>query len=605
MKIQKSIKGTLGLLEKRDQTKLFYLVAIQISLNLLDLLGVALIGVIGALTVNGISSRRPGNHVESLLNSCHMQNLKLQQQVSILAIAVTAVLVGKTIFSVYFTRKSLYFLSFKSATVSKDILTRVLSQSLTSLQRRGAQEITYVISAGINSLILNVLGAAVSLISDLSLSVILAIALFIVSPSIAISSIIFFGGIGIVLYKTMHKRAQEIGREDAFFSVQTSNKMLEVLNSYREAIVRDRRAFYVKEVGEIKLSHSKILAERTFMPNISKYVIEVSVILGALLVSGVQFILQDATHAIATLSIFIAAGSRVAPATLRIQQSLIQIKTGLGTSSTTFELINELPRHKIENLKSPKFNTSHKDFVPSISLDSVSYSYPNNENFGIQGMDLEVTAGKTIAIVGTSGAGKTTLIDLILGVLEPSHGEITISGLVPSEAINRWPGAISYVPQDVLLINGTIRENICLGYSPEEISENEINYALSGASLIDFVKSLPLGLDTEVGERGAKVSGGQRQRIGIARALISDPSLIVLDEATSSLDGETESQISDSLQKIRGRCTVVMIAHRLSSVRDADLVIYLQSGKIAAKGSFAEVREKVPDFDRQASLMGL
>lgn len=605
MKIQKSIKSALELLEKRDRTKLFYLVGIQISLNLLDLLGVALIGVIGALSVNGISSRTPGNHVESLLNLAHMQNLKLQQQVSILAMAVTIVLVGKTIFSVYFTRKSLYFLSVKSATVSKEILARVLSQSLTTLQRRGAQEITYVISSGINSLILSVLGAGVSLISDLSLSVILAIALFIVSPSIAISSIIFFGGIGIVLYKTMHKRAQEIGREDAFYSVQTSNKMLEVLNSYREAIVRDRRAFYVKEVGEIQLSHSKILAERTFMPNISKYVIEVSVILGALLVSGVQFILQDATHAIGTLSIFIAAGSRVAPASLRIQQSLIQIKTGLGVSSTTFELIAELPKTEIENSVSPKFNIIHSDFVPTIALNSVSYSYPKNENFGIRNMDFEISAGKSLAIVGTSGAGKTTLIDLILGVLEPTQGEIKISGLSPSKAIKRWPGAISYVPQDVLLINGTIRENICLGYSSGEISDGEISEALNGASLLDYVKSLPLGLDTEVGERGAKVSGGQRQRIGIARALISDPALIVLDEATSSLDGETESQITDSLHKIRGRCTVVMIAHRLSSVRDSDLVLYLDSGKIAAKGSFAEVRKKVPDFDRQASLMGL
>jgi ABC-type bacteriocin/lantibiotic exporter with double-glycine peptidase domain len=197
------------------------------------------------------------------------------------------------------------------------------------------------------------------------------------------------------------------------------------------------------------------------------------------------------------------------------------------------------------------------------------------------------------------------LIDLILGVLEPTSGSIKISGKSPRDAIRIWPGAISYVPQDVLVINGTIRENICLGYAPEEISDEEVIDALIGASLVDFVESLPMGINTEVGERGSKISGGQRQRIGIARALVSNPALIVLDEATSSLDGETESQITDALNKVKGNCTVVMIAHRLSSVRDSDLVIYLDKGQIIAQGSFTDVRNQVPNFDKQALLMGL
>jgi ABC-type bacteriocin/lantibiotic exporter with double-glycine peptidase domain len=467
------------------------------------------------------------------------------------------------------------------------------------------QDITFVIANGINALILSVLGAAISLVSDFSLLLILTISLFIVSPSIALSSILFFGLVGLVLFRLMHNRAQEIGKEDAKLSVQTNNKLIEVLFSYRESIVRNRRAFYVEEVGNLQLSHSHILAERTFMPNISKYVIEISVILGALLVSGVQFLLQDATHAIATLSIFIAAGSRIAPATLRIQQSLIQIKASMGVSGTTFEMLDELLDVQAETGESPRFVKEHKDFNPKISLKSVSYTYPKNVNFEIRDLSFEVDAGKSLAIVGTSGSGKTTLMDLLLGILEPAAGDIKISGKSPRDAIIHWPGAISYVPQDVLVINGTIRENICLGYSPKEITDEEVFSALSEASLLDFVKKLPLGIHTQVGERGAQLSGGQRQRIGIARALISEPALIVLDEATSSLDGETESQITDALNKIKGRCTVVMIAHRLSSVRNSDLVIYLEQGKVLATGTFAEVREKVPNFDKQASLMGL
>ena len=603
--MRESIKKALELLEEKDRRKLFYLVAIQISLNILDLLGVGLVGIIGALSVNGISSRTPGNRVESILRFLNMQNLSLQKQVSILAISVTFVLVGKTVFSVYFSRKSLYFLSIRSAYVSKSLLSKVLSQELTSVQRYGVQDITYVIASGINSLILSVLGAAVSLISDLSLSFILAIALFIASPSIAISSIIFFGGIGIVLYQTMHKRAQVIGSEDARLSVESSNKLIEVLNSYREAIVRQRRSFYVEQVGDLQIAHSKILAERTFMPNISKYVIEISVILGALLVSGVQFILQDATHAIGTLSIFIAAGSRVAPASLRIQQSFIQIKTGIGVSNTTFALIDDLSEVNDEKKETVNFSRIHESFTPKISFSNVSYSYPHNRNFGIRNINLEVEAGKSIAIVGTSGAGKTTLIDLLLGILTPAKGDVRVSGLDPREAIKKWPGAISYVPQDVMLVNGTVRENVCLGYRSGEISDSEVKSALNDASLSKFIESLSMGIDAEVGERGAKLSGGQRQRIGIARALITNPTLLVLDEATSSLDGETEYQITDSLKKIKGRCTVVMIAHRLSSVREADVVAYMLEGQILAQGTFSEVRKSVPDFDRQAKLMGL
>jgi ABC-type multidrug transport system fused ATPase/permease subunit len=173
------------------------------------------------------------------------------------------------------------------------------------------------------------------------------------------------------------------------------------------------------------------------------------------------------------------------------------------------------------------------------------------------------------------------------------------------EAIAKWPGAISYVPQDVMVVNGSIRENVALGYPLEAARDELVNSALSIASLSDFVANLPEGLDTNLGERGGKISGGQRQRIGIARALFTKPKLLVLDEATSALDGDTEESISSDIQKLKGSTTVVLIAHRLSTVRDADLVLYMDKGEIVARGTFEEVRNAVPDFDRQAKLMGL
>ena len=605
MNFRQSIKRIYFLLQPRDRRKLTLLLIIQIALNLLDLAGVAIIGVLGALSVNGVQSRSPGTQVTSVLDNVGLTDKSIQFQVGALALAAAVLLISKTFIAVFLNRKSLYFLSLKSALVSKTLVKQVLSQSLTSLNKRGTQETIYVINSGVNSLILSVLGAGISVISDVSLLMILTAALYFVSPPVAITSVLFFGIIGIALFKTMHVRAERIGQNDASLSVLTNNKLSEVLLSYRESIVKNRRTFYAEEIGKLQQQHAGVLAERTFMPNISKYVIEVSVILGALMVSAVQFLVSDATHAIGSLAIFLAAGSRVAPAVLRIQQGLIQIKTSLGVGKTAFALIDDLKgASQLEEII-PPFSSYHPEFIPRVKVSSLAYQYPGNDYFGILDINFEVFAGQSVAIVGTSGAGKTTLIDLLLGVIKPTGGSISISDSTPDEVVKKWPGAIAYVPQDVLIVNGSIRENICLGYSANQISDDLVLQAVRNASLENFIESLPDGLDTQVGERGAKISGGQRQRLGIARALVSNPLLLVLDEATSSLDGETEYQITDSLQKVKGHCTVIMIAHRLSSIRLADLVIYMHIGSSVAQGSFNDIRREVPDFDRQASLMGL
>jgi len=236
---------------------------------------------------------------------------------------------------------------------------------------------------------------------------------------------------------------------------------------------------------------------------------------------------------------------------------------------------------------------------------NTSLTYPHKPTPAISNISLTIPSGSAIAFVGPSGAGKTTIIDVLLGVLNPDEGSVLISGLPPLLAVSKWPGAVSYVPQDVVIAAGTIRENVALGYPPEVATDELVMSALKVAQLDQFVANLPLGIDTQVGERGAKISGGQRQRLGIARAMFTRPHLLVLDEATSSLDGETEASISEAIHALRGSTTVVMIAHRLSTVRNADVVVYMTEGKVTATGTFDEVRNAVPDFDRQAKLMGL
>jgi len=322
-------------------------------------------------------------------------------------------------------------------------------------------------------------------------------------------------------------------------------------------------------------------------------------------IGAVQFSLRDASHSIATLAIFLAAGTRIAPAVLRLKKGSIYITNGLGLSAPTLDLIESSGNAPmIENVYDT-IDSTHEGFMPEVVIDNVSLTYPEKRVPAIADVSLVIPAGTSIAFVGPSRAGETTIIDILLGVLNPDSGTVLTSGFPPLIAVAKWPGAVSYVPQDVVIAAGTIRENISLGYPLSEATDELVLGALKVAQLEKFVSNLPDGIETQVGERGTRISGGQRQRLGIARAMFTRPHLLVLDEATSSLDGETEASISDAIYALRGTTTVVIIAHRLSTVRNADTVVYLSKGKVLATGTFDEVRKAVPDFDHQAKIMGL
>jgi ABC-type multidrug transport system fused ATPase/permease subunit len=594
-----------NVLPKSDQRKVLAVILIQVVMGGFDLLGIALIGVLGSLAVSGVESHQPGNRVAAVLKLLHIDKLQFQSQALVLGIMATTILISRTMISITFTRRILFFLSRRGALISSQLVSKFLAQSLLEIQKKTNQEFIYSVSNGVYAITLGIIGTAVSLISDTSLLFIMAAGLFVVDPTIAASTAGIFGLIGFAMYKLMHKKAQTLGRLEAKLNIESNEKVAEVLNSYRESVVRNRREYYSDQIGMLRLNLADTLAEVAFMPNVSKYVIETTVVIGALLISGIQFAIQDANHAVATLSIFLAAGTRIAPAVLRVQQGSIVIKGSLGASEPTLNLIDQLKYVQPLEKSSEQPEFEHVGFTSRVEINDLNFTYPGNDRPILTAINLEIGEGQSVAIVGSSGAGKTTLADIILGILEPISGNVAISGIKPSEAVIKWSGAVSYVPQDVMISNTSIGANVALGYSLERVSEENIWQALELAHMDEFVRSLPDGLNTSVGERGSQLSGGQRQRLGIARALFTKPKLLVLDEATSALDGQTEADITNSIQTLKGKVTTIIIAHRLSTVRSVDQVIYLAKGRIVAQGNFDQVRKTVPDFDQQAKLMGL
>jgi ABC-type multidrug transport system fused ATPase/permease subunit len=602
----KTVGRSLRLLAPKDRRKLGLVVVIQIFLSGLDLFGVALIGVVSALAITGVSGQVTGNRVGAVLEFMRLDGYTFETQVAILGATAGVTLIGRTLLSIFFIRKSLFFLAHKAAVISGDLTSRVLAQPLLQLQKRTSQETLFALTGGVSSLVLGILGTVVMLASDLSLVLVMAVGLLVVDAGTAIGSFVFFALIAIFLYRLSSSHVRALNEAIAETTIRGNEKIIEVLSNYRESIVRNRRSHYAREFAKNRLDHSRFSAENSFIPNISKYVLESSVVIGGILLSATQFVLQDARHAVATLAIFLAAGTRVAPAILRIQQGLLQIKGASGSADLTLKLAEEVANYSIAADTDPTLALGdHANFSAQVSFENVSFSYPDSKKRILNEVSIQISPGQFVAFVGSSGAGKSTLVDLLLGVLLPDRGVIKISGQAPSIAIEQSPGAIAYVPQDVSIAIGTVRENIALGFPKEFATDERINKTLKISHLDSFVDSLENKADTQVGERGAKLSGGQRQRLGIARAMFTNPKLLVLDEATSSLDAETEASVSAAIQTLRGGTTILMIAHRLATVRSADLVIYIAYGQILAQGTFAEVRAAVPEFDKQANLLGL
>lgn len=586
-----------------DKIKISLLAIIQVLLNLLDLIGVVLIGAIGSLGIAGLQGKSSGNRVDVILKFMGMQNATLQHQVVILSLCAAFILVLKTIISMYVTRRTLFFLSKRSASFTKKCLQKVFARDLTSLKKMKSQEFVFNLTRGADAVSIGIIGISINVISDIVLLLIMGLALFYVDPLVSLMTAFIFGLFGLLLYKALRSRASEIGKRLHLKNVLINTKLTEIYMAFREIYIRNGQGKYEKDIEVLRNSAANENVEILFLPNITKYVFEVILVLGTLFVAFIQFLTQNVQHAAATLAVYMAASSRIAPAILRIQQGLLQVKSNQSASESVLHILS---------MKSDKTHLGKKinlatasEFASSIELKNIIFNFPQESKPFFHGLNLKIREGEFAALVGPSGSGKSTLVDLILGVISPYSGDIEISGKSPNLAINEFIGAVGYVPQEPFILDGTIRENLELGLKDNSFSDNELWAALRSANLEEVVRTLERNLETPVGERGSSLSGGQKQRLALARCLLTKPKLLILDEATSALDSISESVISNILINLKGDVTILLIAHRLSTVLNADKVIYMDSGKILAIGTFEEVKSKVPKFREQAYLLGL
>lgn len=602
---EKILFKAFKILPKTDRKRLYRVVAAQIVVGLLDLIGVIGIGLLGTLAITGISSTNAPSGVQTALATMKLDGLNFQTQVAIIAIGIGILLIGRTVLSVILNRRILRFLSVKSAEISEEIYSRLLNSNLELIQAKPVSEYLHILSAGVSKVSIGIIGTATTVFSDGLLLLALGIGLFIINPVTALVVSATFLAVGYLLYFLMHTRALKLGEANSQIGLEVDALLMSSMFNFREISAKGQRSNFLEKFSELTRLKAITNWEIAFMPSIGKYVIEGSIVIGTLFISGFQFLMQDAVDAIGTLTIFLAAGTRIAPAVLRIQQGLIQIKESYGSAKPTLALINELENYLSLNETKSRFTKYHSNFQAHVVVDSVNFKYIDDEHFEIKEISFEIHPGEFMAVVGSSGSGKTTLVDLVLGLLSPKSGSILISGLEPRKACSKWPGAIAYISQNSVISKSNLGEEVILGYEREDVEVSEILNALSQAQLNDLVRETDSVFQHSIGVGGNGLSGGQRQRVNIARGLISKPRLIILDEATSALDGRTEVSISEEILKLKGSVTLLVIAHRLTTIKNADRIIYIQKGKIIDIDTFNNLKSKHNDFLEQAQIMGL
>lgn len=602
--LPKDFTSAISLLDPNARVRYFGLSSMQILLALLEVFALSVLSITSSIALRSYTSISSGQEKNTALLNIVFPNMEPEVKIAFLLITYVLLTFTKTIFAAIITFTSLGLLAKQSAVVGFNLNKILYFRGINKIRFGKSQENLSGITNSLDSLMINYLGTVSQMSGDIATILLVCSVMMFFDFQSTLVLISLFGLLIWVLHRFVNKSAAKVGQKVAVSSAALNRKVLDSWLVYREILLAQKVDKILQPTLIKRMEIAKGRARLSFLPSLSKYIFELFVILSALAVSASQILRNGISEAVSSFVLVVAVSSRLLPAVMRLQGNLITVKQSKGGAFYVRQILAEIDFTGHDSISMDLGENPTREFNPRVTVDKLDFTYPDSSKPALSDVKFSISPGSFTAITGPSGSGKSTLVDLILGFLKPTSGFILVGDLDPMTAQKVWPGKISYVPQDVQIFEGSIAENISLG-SGEDYNIDVIRECLNLSGLSRDFNDLDKGVDTLVGERGLKLSGGQKQRLGIARALYSNPKLIVFDEATSSLDPITESQIAENVYRNLSGRTVIVIAHRLSTVMRADNVLYFKEGRLLASGTFENLKLSVPEFLEQAELLGL
>jgi len=516
-----------------------------------------------------------------------MGNPSQSQLILNVMLGLVGIYLVKNVFLAFLAWRQTRFAAGVQTQLSQRLFSGYLRQPYTfHLQRNSAQLIRNV--SGEVGMFSDAIGSGLLVATELLVLAGISLLLLAVEPVGTLIAVGVLGGAAWSFYRLTRNRILRWGETRQLHDGLRLQHLQQGLGGAKDVKLLGREKTFLEQFGLHNARSVRVAQLQATLQMLPRLWLELLAVVGlATLVISMVAQGRDMAMIMPTLGLFAAAAFRLMPSVNRVLSATQALRYNLPVVESLHAELKMLAA-----AEPARAQTQHAAGLPmqtDIRLENVSFSYPSSATPALRNLGLRIGKGESVGFVGPSGSGKSTLVDVVLGLLAPGAGQVLVDGKDIQGNLRAWQDQIGYVPQSIYLTDDTLRRNVAFGLSDAEIDSDAVSRAVSAAQLEDFVAGLPEGLETLVGERGIRLSGGQRQRIGIARALYHDPEVLVLDEATSALDTETESFVMDAVNALRGRKTVLIVAHRLSTVENCDRLYRLDSGRIAAEGTRAEM----------------
>lgn len=579
-------RKVFSLLDAREQRRFWLLTILMVFVAMIDVVGVS--SLLLLLNVLANPSTISSNPILSSINEILGFQSVFSFQIA-LALIVTVVIVFGLFIKGFGTYAIVRFCFMRGAAIATRLLGGYLNQPYAWFLERNSSEIGKNVLSEVDAVVSRVLTPLLRLTANAFVVLATISFLLIVDPMVTLLSSVVLGGSYAMIYLRLRGKMYRTGEEMMAALAQRFRISQEATGGIKDVKLLDLEAAYTGQFENAAGKSARAMIRAGIISELPRFLLEAITFGGLLGLVLMLLFRSDGNIAgiIPTLGVFAFSIMRLLPALQQIYNGLATIRGGVPVLDT---IVRDYAASGASAVPS-QTRTKGLGMSHELVLSNLSFKYASAERPALSGLNLTIPARTTIGIVGGTGAGKTTLIDIILGLLSPDSGEIRADGTaITPQNLRAWQKTLGYVPQAIYLTDDTIAANIAFGVPKDAINRAAVEYAARAAALHDFVVSdLPQGYDTVVGERGVRLSGGQRQRIGIARALYRAPSLLIMDEATSALDNITERVVMEAVQNIRSDTTIIMIAHRLSTVRDCDRIFLMEKGQIAAAGTYDEL----------------